>query len=379
MAARIHVRFTWLRQRSHHALAERLPRSRPARETIRVPMSPSQLAPALDGRLDTIAGFRQAIRRLTPSGTQPVDFLPASGLTDHRPVPIFSTHSPARKPIARNAILAVRATLRTRLFSERTRSDCHPRAYSRAAGSIQRVWPPPVAARPRGPGNGGNSIVLINFANGVILQSAISDSRRRSAVLKVRSRWLEGRPIVTRMALHPYRRRSKDAVAIDLANHVSFSLANVRIAVLIDADRTRSRQHGLCCRSAVAARPCGLALRRFAAAGEGRDDSGAQVDSTYAPVGHVGDQQALVSVEKTIVGFAELGLAGGAPVPRKSFDARSGQRADDAGLAVDLADDGVEAVDNVRLLRASASPRRLVHRGPHGRAPSPCSLHRCRR
>src|SRR5262249_20551681 len=77
--------------------------------------------------------------------------------------------------------------------------------------------------------------------------------------------------------------------------------------------------------------------------------AGGQIEAADAPVGDIGDQQAPLSVEAAIVGLAHGSVGCLAAVAGEVLLAIARHGSDDAGLAVNLADHGVEAIDDVEV------------------------------
>src|SRR5262249_6818243 len=136
---------------------------------------------------------------------------------------------------------------------------------------------------------------------------------------------------------------------VDLADGVALALADIRVALAVDADGPRADQDRLRGRSAVADPGAVHLALRPAGAGERREDARFQVQAAHAPVGDVGDQQTALAVEAGVVGLAQHGLGGGAAVAAEAFLAVAGNRAQGARLAVHLADDGIEPIDDVQV------------------------------
>src|SRR5215471_18105782 len=152
----------------------------------------------------------------------------------------------------------------------------------------------------------------------------------------------EGRTAVAAVAtLAGPGERRHDAAGIHLPNAVALTLTDVRITLAIHADRAGAHDRSLRGRLPVAG---SLFL---AVAGEGGDDAGLEIQASYPLVLNVRDEQSALTVQEAIVRLAQLGPGSRAAVASVARFAGAGDRGDDARAGVDLANGGVQAVDDV--------------------------------
>src|SRR5262245_243585 len=152
----------------------------------------------------------------------------------------------------------------------------------------------------------------------------------------------EGRTTVAAIAtLAGPGERRHDAAGIYLPNAVALALADVRIALAIHADRAGAHDRSLRGRLPVAG---SLFL---AVAGEGGDDAGLQIQTSYPLVLNVRDEQSALAVQEAIVRLAQLGAGSRAAVASVARFAGADDRGDAARAGIDLADSGVQPVDDV--------------------------------
>src|SRR5262245_20617431 len=152
----------------------------------------------------------------------------------------------------------------------------------------------------------------------------------------------EGRAAVAAVAaLAGSGERGHDAAGIHLPNAVALALADIRIALAIHADRAGAHDRSL---RGMLPVPGSLLL---AVAGEGGDDAGLQIQTSYPLVLNVRDEQSAFAVQEAIVRLAQLGQDSWAAVASVARLAGAGDRGDDARARIDLADRGVQPVDDV--------------------------------
>src|SRR5262245_44066409 len=152
----------------------------------------------------------------------------------------------------------------------------------------------------------------------------------------------EGRAAVAAVAaLAGSGERGHDAAGIHLPNAVALALADIRIALAIHADRAGAHDRSLRGRLPVSG---SLFL---AVAGEGGDDAGLQIQTSYPLVLNVRDEQSALTVQEAIVRLAQLGPGSRTAVASVARFAGADDRGDDARAGIDLADSGIQPVDDV--------------------------------
>src|SRR5262245_4088800 len=132
-----------------------------------------------------------------------------------------------------------------------------------------------------------------------------------------------------------------DPPGIHLLHAVALALTDVRIALAVHANRAGAHDRRLRCRFPV---PGSLFLT---VAGEGGDDAGLQIQTSYSLVLNVRDEQSALAIQEAIVRLSQLCPGSRAAVAPVARFAGADDRGDDARAGIDLADSGVQPVDDV--------------------------------
>src|SRR2546425_12516240 len=134
-----------------------------------------------------------------------------------------------------------------------------------------------------------------------------------------------------------------DTVGIHFPDAVALALADVGVPLVIHADRPGAHDGGL--RGGLPIPGPSL----LPITGEGRDDTGLQVQTAYPLVLNIRDEQAAFAIQEAIVRLPQLGQDAGAAVPGVARFARPRHRGDDTAGGIDFADGGVQPVDDVDI------------------------------
>jgi hypothetical protein len=90
-------------------------------------------------------------------------------------------------------------------------------------------------------------------------------------------------------------------VCVHLANTIPFTFADIRITSVVHAHGPRSEDAGGCRRTTISS------PRLVPGPGKGGDDAGTQIQAPDALVLHIGNEEPAATIEKTVVGLAQLG------------------------------------------------------------------------
>src|SRR5262250_154444 len=114
------------------------------------------------------------------------------------------------------------------------------------------------------------------------------------------------------------------------ANTIPFSFADVRIASVVHTHGARPEDTGSGGRTAIPS------PRLVPSARKGGDDAATQIQTPNALILHIGNKEPDTTIEKTVVGLAQLGACPRTAIATRPRLARPCHRSDHAGCRFDL-------------------------------------------